>query len=89
MFNDDEPSKMFTFEDGNQHQQMMQTSQEEKQSQRSGHNNQYQKQNNFGGAPSRTQQHDNMGHLMFVQSGRNHSLHLTRDGDVFSYGSGV
>ena len=30
-----------------------------------------------------------MGHLMFVQSGRNHSLHLTRDGDVFSYGSGV
>jgi hypothetical protein len=38
MFNDDEPSKMFTFEDGN-HQPMMQTSQEEKQSQRSGHNN--------------------------------------------------
>ena len=30
-----------------------------------------------------------MGHLMFVQSGRNHSLHLTRDGDVFSYGSGI
>jgi hypothetical protein len=89
MFNDDEPSKMFTFEDGNQ-QQMLQTSQEEKQSQRSGMNNNQQKQaHNFGGAPSRTQQHDNMGHLMFVQSGRNHSLHLTRDGDVFSYGSGV
>lgn len=42
-----------------------------------------------GGAPSRTQQQDNMGHLVFVQSGRNHSLHLTRDGDVFSYGSGI
>lgn len=29
-----------------------------------------------------------MGHLISVASGRNHSLHLTRDGDVFSYGSG-
>jgi hypothetical protein len=56
MFNDDEPSKMFTFEDGNQ-QQMLQTSQDEKQSQRSGMNgNQQAKhQHQFGGAPSRTQ----------------------------------
>lgn len=30
-----------------------------------------------------------MGHLMMVASGRNHSIHLTRDGEVFSYGSGT
>jgi alpha-tubulin suppressor-like RCC1 family protein len=30
-----------------------------------------------------------MGHLLSVASGRNHNLHLTRDGDVFSYGSGL
>jgi len=34
MFQDDEPSKMFTFEDGQQ--QLMQNSIDEKQSQRSG-----------------------------------------------------
>ena len=97
MFNDEEPSKMFTFEDGHHNTQ----SQDDKQSHKSGQQNRHQdshqkqQQHNFHGAPSRTQQiqqqqHDNnMGHLMFVQSGRNHSLHLTRDGDVFSYGSGV
>jgi alpha-tubulin suppressor-like RCC1 family protein len=75
MGHEEEPSKMFTFEDG---QQLMQNSMD---SQGSG------QQQPVG--PSRTQQQENMGHLMFVQSGRNHSLHLTRDGDVFSYGSGV
>ena len=54
MFNDDEPSKMFTFEDGNNQQNMLQTSQDEKQIQRSGMNKA--KQNQFGGAPSRTYQ---------------------------------
>ena len=30
-----------------------------------------------------------MGHLVMVSAGRNHSVHLTRDGDVFTYGSGT
>lgn len=30
-----------------------------------------------------------MGHLLSVASGRNHNLHLTRDGDVFSFGAGL
>lgn len=30
-----------------------------------------------------------MGHVVVVASGRNHSVHLTRDGDAFTYGSGL
>jgi alpha-tubulin suppressor-like RCC1 family protein len=32
--------------------------------------------------------HDNIGHLKQIAAGRAHILHLTRDGFVFSYGSG-
>jgi alpha-tubulin suppressor-like RCC1 family protein len=45
-----------------------------------------QRQNN---APSRIQQQDNMGHLQHVVSGKNHTLNMTRDGDVFTYGPGL
>ena len=37
---------------------------------------------------SRTQQHENVGRLLQIACGKNHSLNLTRDGDVFSMGSG-
>ena len=30
-----------------------------------------------------------MGHLQQITCGRDHTLNLTRDGDVFSYGSGA
>lgn len=57
MFNDDEPSKMFTFEEGQQ--PLVQNSVEgDKQSQRSGRGGQQAapfKQSPFMGAPSRTQ----------------------------------
>ena len=54
MYNDEEPSKMFTFEDG--HHQTQQ-SMDEKQSHRSQQQQAPQKQQPFGsGAPSRTQQ---------------------------------
>ena len=33
--------------------------------------------------------HENMGHLKQIAAGRSHILHLTRDGFVFSYGSGT
>jgi alpha-tubulin suppressor-like RCC1 family protein len=32
---------------------------------------------------------EKMGHLQQITSGRDHTLNLTRDGDVFSYGSGT
>ena len=35
---------------------------------------------------SRTQQHENVGRLLSIACGKNHSLNLTRDGDVFSMG---
>ena len=37
---------------------------------------------------SRTQQHENVGRLLSIACGKNHSLNLTRDGDVFSMGTG-
>ncbi len=32
---------------------------------------------------------ENMGHSQQIACGRNHTLNLTRDGDVFSFGSGI
>jgi alpha-tubulin suppressor-like RCC1 family protein len=32
---------------------------------------------------------DKMGHLQQIACGRDHTLNLTRDGDVFSYGTGT
>ena len=37
---------------------------------------------------SRTQQHENVGRLLQIACGKEHSLNLTRDGDVFSSGAG-
>lgn len=37
---------------------------------------------------SRTQAHENVGRLLQIACGKNHSLNLTRDGDVFSMGTG-
>ena len=37
---------------------------------------------------SRTQQHEKVGRLLQIACGKNHTLNLTRDGDVFSMGSG-
>ena len=37
---------------------------------------------------SRTQQHENVGRLLQIACGKEHSLNLTRDGDVFSVGTG-
>lgn len=39
--------------------------------------------------PQRTQNAEKMGHLQQITCGRDHTLNLTRDGDVFSYGSGA